>query len=509
MANQDTSKISAEKLYKETTQDQRAYLDRARSASLLTIPQLYPPEGSDEHTDYPTPYQSLGAKGVNNLANKIVLSLFPPNTAFFKAGLSPADTQAIGKGEGEIKKAMQLLETTVVNDMENSELRPKLVHLAKLLIVGGSAVIHVPQDGSPEIFRLDSFGVRRDKKGNVLRLAIKQQLAYSSLSKKVKDSLPQEKITESVVNDKKLLDMYTAIIKEEDGKFSVFQEILGTKIPGTEGTFKEDKLPYLFIPFVDTGENYGRSYVEDFIGDLESYEGLRQAILEGSAESARILYLLRPNSTLSIKKLQNAKSGDVLMGNRDDVSTMQADKRFDLSVTQQEANTLRQELSVLFLLDSAVQRDAERVTATEIRQVGQELEVALGGIYSTLASTAQKPLVKLYMERLVKQGKLSRVLSGALDIDIKTGAAALGRGADFNTLSTFVQTLGQIAQNPTMANLINIEELTQRLAYSLDINTASLVVTEKERQQREEVQQQQAVEQKVAPEVAKNQLQQE
>ena len=274
-----------------------------------------------------------------------------------------------------------------------------------------------------------------------------------------------------------------------------------------QGTYKKDNLPYVFVPFVDNGEDYGRSYVEDFIGDLQSYEGLRQSLLEGAAESARIVYLLKPGSTLSAKKLQNARSGDVLQGNLDDVGTLQADKRLDMSVTQKEADTLRSELSITFLLDSAVRRNAERVTAEEIRQVSQELEVALGGIYSTLSVTLQTPLVKLYMNRLIEQKKLNPVLKNSLELEITTGSSALGRGTDFQTLTTFITTLtGMAQQAQAVGNFINMEELIKRLAYSLDINTATLVTTQEDRAAAAQAEQEAAIQQEAAPKVIEQQV---
>lgn len=505
----DTSKMSAQTIYKSLETKRGPYMDRAREASEITIPQLYPPEGSDENTAYPTPYQSLGAKGVNNLANKIVLSLFPPTTAFFKLGLSPADLAATGKAQGEVQQAMYILETSIVNEMEVSSLRPKLVHLIKQLIVGGSSVIYVPELGSPEIFKLDEFVVKRDKKGNVLRLVIKQSVAFTSLSASIAKQLPRNEITDEIRDGKKMLDLYTAIVKSDDDTYTVWQEILGKRIDGSEGTYKTEDLPYRFIPFVDSGEDFGRSYIEDFIGDIQSYEGLRQAILEGAAESARILYVLRPNSTLSAKRVQAAKSGDVLVGNPEDISTIQSDKRMDMSVTQKEAENLKQDIALLFLLDSAVRRDAERVTAAEIRQVSQELEVALGGIYSTLSNALQGPLVKLYMNRLVKQKKINPVLKDSLKLEITTGSAALGRGTDFNVLNTFVNTLGMILQNPAAGNYVNVSELIKRMAYSLDINTASLIVSEEERQAMQQQAQQQQLMEQAAPELVKGAMNQQ
>ena len=46
---------------------------------------------------------------------------------------------------------------------------------------------------------------------------------------------------------------------------------------------------------VDT-EDYGRSYVEEFLGDLKSLEGLSQSLLESSAASAIVVFMVRPNA---------------------------------------------------------------------------------------------------------------------------------------------------------------------------------------------------------------------
>lgn len=503
--------MKASDLWKQCTDKRQNYLDRAREASLLTLPQIYPPEGSDSNTKYPTPYQSVGGKGVNNLANKIVLSLFPPSQAFFKLGLSPADLAATGKSEGAVKEAMYILERAIVNEMELSSLRPKLVLALKQGIIGGSFVMYIPDDGSPEVFHLNEIGIKRDKQGNVLKLILKQEVMYLSLPDAVQAQLKD--VEEDCKNGKKSLSMYTCIVKAPRQMYKVWQEIKDIKVKGTDGTFTKRDLPYIFVPFVDNGEDFGRSYVEDFIGDLQSYEGLRQSLLEAAAESARIIYLLSPNSTLSVKKLQNARSGDVLLGNLTDVGVLQADKSLDMAVTQKEADTLRQEIAITFLLDSAVRRNAERVTAEEIRTVSQELEVGLGGIYSTISNTLQAPLVRLYMNRLVKKKKLAEVLKNSMELEITTGSAALGRGTDFQTLTTFVSTLTQIMLAQGAGSFIDMPELIKRLAYSLDINTATLVKTQDQIAGEQQAAAEAQAQQEAAPEImAQNneaQLQQE
>ena len=52
--------------YQSLTAEREPFLRRARDVSTLTLPTLVPPEGHSNQT-LPTPYQGLGARGVNSL----------------------------------------------------------------------------------------------------------------------------------------------------------------------------------------------------------------------------------------------------------------------------------------------------------------------------------------------------------------------------------------------------------------------------------------------------------
>lgn len=500
--------VSASGTYNKMETSRQSFLNRAREASKLTIPQMYPRMNSDNTatTTYATPYQSLGARGVNNLANKIILSLFPPATAFFKLGMNKLAEKASGSTEGDIKNAMYTIEKGIVNEMEVSQLRAVLVDAIKQCIIGGSSVLHIPSLGKPKLFNLKDFGVKRSKSGTVLKLVIKEKINFLELDKDIQDQLTD--LDDKERDGSKDLVLYTMALRSEDGDYHLIQEIKGTKIDGTYAVYKEKDFPYIFIPFVDRGEDFGRSYVEDYIGDLMSYEGLRQSILEAAAESARLIYLVKPNAVITPKKLQKARSGDVLLGKVDDVATLQADKRLDVSMAQQEAEVLRTDLSTIFLLDSAVRRNAERVTAEEIRRVSQELEVALGGIYSTLANVVQEPLVRLYLARLVRKKMIPNILANNVELEITTGSAALGRGSEFRALESFMSTAVQLL-GPDANKYLNVPEALNRMAYSLDVNTGDLVKSQEQLQaEQQAAQQAQMQQQAVAPTInAANQQQ--
>ena len=68
-------------------------LRRARDAAALTIPSLLPEEGHTENSVLPQPYQSLGARGVNNLSSKLLLALLPPSTSFFRLTMDPTSVR--------------------------------------------------------------------------------------------------------------------------------------------------------------------------------------------------------------------------------------------------------------------------------------------------------------------------------------------------------------------------------------------------------------------------------
>ena len=66
--------------YAKLETSRKTFLDRARQCAELTIPSLLPKDGHSSASSLPTPWQGVGARGVNNLASKLLLALLPPNT---------------------------------------------------------------------------------------------------------------------------------------------------------------------------------------------------------------------------------------------------------------------------------------------------------------------------------------------------------------------------------------------------------------------------------------------
>ena len=240
------------------------------------------------------------------------------------------------------------------------------------------------------------------------------------------------------------------------------------------------------------GEDYGRGYVEEYLGDLKSLESLTQSIVEGSAAAAKVLFLVRPNGTTRIKTLAESPNGAIVTGDDNDVSSLQLGKSQDFNIAQQTIQMLQTRLSRVFLMNSSIRRDAERVTAEEIRMARQELEIALGGVYAILSQEFQLPLVEILMHKMGKEKKIPKLPSDGLKPLIVTGVEALGRGEDLNKLGQFLQSLAPLGEQ-AMAEL-NISDYIDRLAGSLGIDTEGLIKSEEQKQ----VEQQAAMEQQQA-----------
>ena len=82
-------------LYEQGFSKRESYLNRARECAKLTIPTLLKDQGSNWATTFQTPFQSIGARGVNHLASKLLLTLLPPNSPFFRLTIDDFDIEEL------------------------------------------------------------------------------------------------------------------------------------------------------------------------------------------------------------------------------------------------------------------------------------------------------------------------------------------------------------------------------------------------------------------------------
>lgn len=408
-------------------------LTRGRDCADLTIPALMPPDGADENTALSTPYQSLGSRGVNNLTSKLRLALFPPGNPFFRFKLDGDALGIIADQDPEqaeaIEKAMQTLENEALDELEQGSDAVILHATLKQLIVVGNVLLHMPRDDNARIFRLNNYVVLRDASGNWFEIVAQEKVS--------KFTLPEGVTVDTTGQDDEDVVIYTHV-KKVDNKAEWYQEIDEEVVPGSEGRSSYEDCPYIPLRWAALeNENYGRGHCEEYLGDLRSLESLSKDILAFSAAAAKVIFLDRPNSTTDIEELQEAESGEFVEGNIEDIGVLQLNKFHDFQVTKSQIDDLTLRLSHAFLLTTGTVRNAERVTAEEIRMQAQELEDVLGGVYTVLAAELQQKVVRRLIARLKQKGRFPTLPSGAVQPVIVTGFEALGRGHELNKLRQY------------------------------------------------------------------------
>lgn len=476
----------AKATYDRLTNDRRAYETRAENCAQYTIPSLFPKESDNESTDYTTPWQAVGARGLNNLASKLMLALFPMQS-WMKLTISEYEAkQLVGDPDGlaKVDEGLSMVERIIMNYIESNSYRVTLFECLKQLIVAGNALLYLPEpEGSynpMKLYRLSSYVVQRDAYGNVLQIVTRDQIAFGALPEDVRSAV------EKAGGEKKMdemVDVYTHVyLDEESGDYLKYEEVEDVEIDGSDATYPTDAMPYIPVRMVRIdGESYGRSYCEEYLGDLRSLENLQEAIVKMSMISAKVIGLVNPAGITQPRRLTKAQTGDFVPGRREDIDFLQLEKQADFTVAKAVSDQIEARLSYAFMLNSAVQRTGERVTAEEIRYVASELEDTLGGVYSILSQELQLPLVRVLLKQLQATSQIPELPKEAVEPTISTGLEAIGRGQDLDKLERCISAWAALAPMQGDPD-INLAVIKLRIANAIGIDTSGILLTDEQKQ---------------------------
>ena len=361
------------------------FLRCAWDASRLTLPYLIKQDDDTSyHKNLRTPWQSVGSKGVVTLAAKLMLTLLPPQGAFFKLQL---DELAMIKEDmdpqiaSEIDLSFAKIERTMMESIAASYDRVIIHQAMKHLVVSGNALIFMDKD-MLKLYPLNRYVIDRDGKGNVIEIvtkeAINKQLVNDRLKKPIQDPVNDDGEDQP---GRDQVNVYTHVTRDGN-KFRWHQEAYGEVIPGSQSTATLENNPWIPLRFntVDDEKSYGRGRAEEFYGDLKSLEALSQAIIEGSAAAAKVVFTVSPSSTTKPATLAAAGNGAIVQGRPDDIGVVQVGKTADFRTAYEMASQLERRLSEAFLILQV--RNSERTTAEEVRMTQMELDAQLGGLFS-------------------------------------------------------------------------------------------------------------------------------
>ena len=420
-----------------------------------------------------------------------MLAILPPQTSFFKLQVKEDKLGEISndpKIRGELDLSFSKIEKMIMDYIAASNDRVTIHQALKHLIVGGNALLFMGKDGIKS-FPLSRYVVNRDGNGNVLEIVTKELISRKVLEFDIPEPVPNSVVDESQNSDKDDVEVFT-YVKLVDGRWQWHQEVFNKIISGSKSTAPKNASPWLVLRFntVD-GEDYGRGRVEEFLGDLKTLEGLSQALVEGSAAAAKVIFLVSPSSTTKPQTIAKAGNGAIVQGRAEDVQVVQVGKTADFATAANMTQTIEKRLLEAFLVMNI--RQAERVTAEEVRLTQLELEQQLGGIFSLLTVEFLLPYLNRTLLVLQRSNQIPKLPKDIVKPTIVAGINALGRGQDRESLTAFIGTIAQTLGPEALMKYVQPLEAIKRLAASQGIDVLNLIKTQDQLDQEMQQQQQQ------------------
>jgi len=455
----------------------RPYIEIAEKAAKLTLPYIFPEEGK-ENTALPQHWNNIGARIVNHLSAKLLLLLFPPTGGFFKYSLDEKIKAQLEKeNPTAVRNADQYANTAerlTLQFLNQMQFRHKQFEAFKHDIITGNVALWFVND-TLKLYNLRDYVVQRDKSMNLVEVILRETVDYDTLPSKVQEFINENKIapdTSRLIPDdtNPQYTIYTGA-KLINGKWHMWQEIGDYEIPGTRKVLK--KLPIIVLRWTDT--LYGHGFIEQVLGNLMSIESLTKSITEGALIASKHVTIVRPSAETSLEEVAEAESGDVISGNPEDVGAIHADRVGDFQIAYQTLKDLELELKEMFLVFQP--RQAERVTAEEIRRLAEEFETILGGVFTLLAEEFQRPLLELIFDNLKRKGDIAPPPDGHIQIILTSGFEALSRTAEFNKLLTMLQAISPI---PDALQYVKWDDYLMRIVNALSINADGLIKSQDE-----------------------------
>lgn len=471
-------------------------IDRSEQFARWTVAAVMPPDG---HEDVEQVHGNVhtGARLVNHLSNRIVDVLFPISRPFFTVAITPEAKLALeqeigeensGKMQDQLLSATSKIEDVAMRQLKLTAYRPIAILAAKHLIVTGNALLRRLPSGDRVLYPVNRYGVRRDILGNEIEVVLSDKKMFSTFDDKTQELIlgahPQTK-------PETIIELFTHY-KLEGKRWTINQEAEGINL-GNEHHQSEADYDLLILDWtLHPGEHYGRGLVEDNATTFHNIDVTNEAIIDLMAIVADIKFFVRPGSPLSMDlgALNAAPRGTYWPGNADDISVPEMRARNDLSTMIDIVGKWEGELSRIFLMSDV--RDAERVTAQEIRMVANELESSFGGLYSQLAVQWQQKEAD-YAIAQVDFKKEVGDLGDAFEVLVTTGLESLSREGQIDNLRLAIGDLQMMDIVPEdIRGSINPLRFAKFVFTNRSVDLSAFLNTQEEMQANQEAQMQQA-----------------
>lgn len=476
---------TASKRFEKFDNKRQGILRRLERYAAWTVPKLFPIKNRDQDTEPLTHgFQSLGAQSTNHLANRLMMSLFQPNRPFFRLEADEATKrklQEAGADPKTLQSALAKAEQDASMELDKRSIRSRLYDMLKMLIVLGNALMIFEKD-SVRILNLRHYVVKRNKEGKVVEMVVREKVNKEHLSAA---AYAQCLGRAEFKPDADGCCYEYQWIKLRDGKYDIDTWIDDVKLNASfSSRVKEEKLKYRAVTWdLASGDDYGTGLVEDYEADFQSLSMLSEATVYAAILASEYRWIVNPTGQTQIEDFQNSPNGGALPGQKDDISLLSHGLESNVGTNIQLQQMYINRIGAGFMLQSAVTRDAERVTKEEIQRNAEELEGGLGGAYSRIAVDVQVPTAYWTMDLIGKD-----IVGKGIEPVIITGLAALSRSGDRDRLLAFGTNLASVLSlPPVILGRLRLSAWMSDLAAAEGIDPNTYVLTEEEYQQQQTV----------------------
>ena len=422
-------------------------LARSEQYARWTVPSLFQPDIINEQTPQESQKGNvaIGARLVHHLAHRIVDTMFPSDKPYFSIQFTPKSEaqyrQLAEADKAALSASMMQAENEAMRGMNLTAYRPVAVQAISLNIVTGNALIYRLPDDKRVVYSIRDYCVRRAVSGDLLEVILQDIKLFGALPENIQEQLKAENRTEKYEEDTKCT-LYT-YFKLENKRWKRTQAVDNVDLPQTESFFTEDSFPCLVLTWsLGRGDDYGRGLVEDYAVTFHNVDVMTAALIDMVGIAADIKFLVNDASSFDIDAWNSASRGEYVPGKEGDITVPQFKFAVEIQVIAQAIDKAERELAQAFLLSSAGVRDAERVTAEEIRFFAREIEAAFGGLYSRLALEWQKK------EAEYQLNKINLELGDDLEVQVTTGMETLTREGKLDALRQSITDLSMLDAVP-------------------------------------------------------------
>lgn len=502
-------KKTAPQRWAELDGTRKSMLDRCERYARWTIQKMFPDTSYDQNNaELSNAYQSLGAQCVNHLSNYLMMTLFAPSRPFFRLGPNKDAAKELASAPSEARAALE--NKLAVAERESSDmidklaLRAKLYELLKLLLITGNALMVLDKKGM-RVLNLRNYVTRRDRDGKLTELLIRERIHKDEIEQNARVHMEALGMCHP---DAHGYVEHIRWVTIKNNKYAVDQWYGAYKL-GEEYSSSHPmaELPYHAVCWdLSSGNHYGTGLVEDYSGDFAALTALSMSTIQAAILNSEFRWMLRPGSMTSAADMSTSRNGDVLYGEQGDLSPVHSGMESKLDANIALADTYVRRIAQAFMVQSAMTRDAERVTAVELRQNAMELEGGHGGAYSRLAGALQVPLANYC---LAESG--FDVRGTDWEATVITGLAALSRMGDRDRLIAFTQSLAVLNNvPPQVLDRMKLSTYLEDLASAEGLDRSRYALSEQEYQQeqqaRAQAQQEQAAQQHAAQAAINNSM---